>query len=544
MADLYYIEEGYFTPEKGYYVYTADGAAAVDTSLSVSCDAELITTGVTVEANGSFNSEDTVSVDVSKIAGFIISLNVAFTQTATISHIHGSDLFAFSEAAIAAQVDRIRDNNIAATAVFDIATDVGRIQQSASDADAVFSAIVNGLRSRDFNSETQAAFSFSADTDKLVPGNASLNSEFTQTAVPGTIFEIDSTISSTATLDAAVGIVYELSSNITAESSVSIITSNIIVISIGEDATATLDIVAGILYDVQCELTSSVDISSDVNITADGVSSLQSQFTQVSNSQVIKDNELAGNLYSVSTLTATAQTNRDINTALFDNAILSAVIGVIKENQSSISSAFSQDTTANAIFDFISNVVSQSSIDAIINKTTDIDLFAFSNAAVVTNANIIKGYQSDLTSAVSVVADNIRVRYASAYTESIASELILVDKILPLGAIVSVVSTLSASLTVSYSARANTNVQAILQSQPIKQVSANIAISGAMQFTAGIRDLRLDEIEYRIPAEDWSYTIYAETRLLTINGETRQRRITQETALRTIAGETRLYTVD
>jgi hypothetical protein len=163
---------------------------------------------------------------------------------------------------------------------------------------------------------------------------------------------------------------------------------------------------------------------------------------------------------------------------------------------------------------------------------------------LVANANIIKGFDSAFDSEISIVANNSRTRNTSAYTESIASELVVVLKIQPLGANASVISTLTASATVSYSATANTNVQAILSTNAVKKVVASAAISGAMQFTAGIRDLRLDEIEYRIPAEDWGYTIYAETRTLTIVGETRLRKITQETALRTIAGETRLYTVD
>ena len=544
MADLYYIESGYFTPEAGYYVYTADGAAAVDTTLSVACDAEMIAGGVIVEATGSFNTEDTVSVDVSKIAGFVIALNSSFTQSATISHIHGSDLFAFSEAAISAQVDRIRDNNIAATVVFDIATDVGRIQQSESDADAIFSAIINGLRSRDVNLETQAAFSFAANNDKIVSTSATLQSEFTNTTSAGIVFEILSDIASSTTLTSSAGVVFDASSAITAQTDISITTSNVVVINISGNSTATLSVNVVVIKQFSSNIESQNSLTALIDATRSASSTLQSEFTQAADPQYLKDNELAGNLYVVSTFTATANTTREINTTLFDNASLTALVGVIKQNPGSITSAFAQDSIVKKTTDAISNVLIEASVEARVNKTTDIDLVAFSDAAVTTDADIIRDVSSNLSSSVSVEANNSRTRNTSAYTESIASELVVILRQRPLGAVVNVVSTLNASATVSYSGFANTNAQAILQSNPVKRVSANIAISGAMQFTAGIRDLRLDEIEYRIPAEDWLYTIYPETRQLGVVGETRQRKITQETALRTIASETRLYTVD
>ena len=180
MADLYYIEEGYY--DAGYFVYTADAGALINSEFSQTCTAEMIAGGITVEATASFNSEDTVTITVNKIAGAIIALESFFTQLATISHIHGSDLFAFSEAAIAVQVDRIRDNNIVASVAFDIATSIERIQQGDADADAVFSAIINGLRSRDVTLDAQAAFSFSAVNDKIIGTSQDCQAEFLLTA--------------------------------------------------------------------------------------------------------------------------------------------------------------------------------------------------------------------------------------------------------------------------------------------------------------------------------------------------------------------------
>ena len=231
MADLYYIEEGYY--DAGYFNYTASIDLVAFSNSSVTTVAGKIVdvndaypytwddlttwenfvsnrwgpqgvfvasaftltgditllTGVDIFATGSFSSQASLSATIERFAGVVsalfsvvsqsttgsrtatasIELSSSFTQTATISHIGGADLFAFTEAAIAVQVDRIRGNNIAATSVFNIATDATRIQQGDADADAIFSAIINGLRSRDVNLETQAAFSFVCDATEIEP---------------------------------------------------------------------------------------------------------------------------------------------------------------------------------------------------------------------------------------------------------------------------------------------------------------------------------------------------------------------------------------
>ena len=175
MADLYYIEEGYY--DTGYFVYTANAASAINSEFSQSCDAELIAGGGIIEATATFNSDGATSITVNKIVNGVAAFSSEFTQSATISHIEGADLFAFTEASIAAQVDRIRGNNIEVSAVFSVATDVERIQQGDADADAIFSAIIDGLRSRDFNLETQAAFSFAVSIEIVRNFSSSLTSQ-------------------------------------------------------------------------------------------------------------------------------------------------------------------------------------------------------------------------------------------------------------------------------------------------------------------------------------------------------------------------------
>jgi hypothetical protein len=76
-----------------------------------------------------------------------------------------------------------------------------------------------------------------------------------------------------------------------------------------------------------------------------------------------------------------------------------------------------------------------------------------------------------------------------------------------------------------------------------KQVSAQATLAGALNFVVEVRELRLDDIVYVIPAEGWTYKITSETRLFNISSETRIYKISEETSLRTIDSETRIHII-
>ena len=146
VTDNLYIELDYFTPEE-YYNYEAVAESALAAESTFACDANVIAGGEIVIASG--------------------DLPAFATLTVTISHLEGSDMFAFTEAALAAAVDRIRDNNISVTAVFDIATDGRAFRDLAAAPTSLFDFDVVNERSREFNLETQAAFSLAADNTRL-----------------------------------------------------------------------------------------------------------------------------------------------------------------------------------------------------------------------------------------------------------------------------------------------------------------------------------------------------------------------------------------
>ena len=116
--DLYYVESGYLTPDSGYYVYTADAEAAVSSAATMAVTAGVI--------------KDCVSTIVCQT-----------TVAAVISHIHGADLVAFSNAAIATQITVIRGNNVALTSVFSAAIDGSRGIYVSAQADSTASISIS-----------------------------------------------------------------------------------------------------------------------------------------------------------------------------------------------------------------------------------------------------------------------------------------------------------------------------------------------------------------------------------------------------------------
>jgi hypothetical protein len=151
-----YYSEGYYT--NGYYEQR--GSFFVLT-------AELEIVGEDVFASGEWSSLFTMDITVSKTASAESTMSAEFTQVAYGARERDIDLFAFSEAAIAIQIEVTRTTNILLTSVFDIATDGRRFRDITSDDEAVFSIDVVNQRSREFNLETQAAFSFAADNTRL-----------------------------------------------------------------------------------------------------------------------------------------------------------------------------------------------------------------------------------------------------------------------------------------------------------------------------------------------------------------------------------------
>ena len=163
----YYVE-GYYEP--GYY--QSRGSFFVLT-------AELTPTAQTIEAVGNWTSAFTQTAQVGKVQFASASISAAFTQTTAFDKLRGIILSAFSQAAIAIEVSRIRDNNAEVSSVFSVATDGRRFRDLASAEDSLFTFSVVNQRSRAFTIETQTAFSLTGVNSRTRQTPVSLTSTAT-----------------------------------------------------------------------------------------------------------------------------------------------------------------------------------------------------------------------------------------------------------------------------------------------------------------------------------------------------------------------------
>lgn len=205
----YYVE-GYYEP--GYY--KTQGS-------NFTLTAELTRTGEDVFATGAWTTSATMDITAVKIVDAVSSMAVEFTVTAYGARDRDIDLFAFSEAAIAVQVEVIRDLNISATAVFSIATDGRRFRDIAAAETSLFSFDVVNSRSRAFTIETQAAFSLASSYTNYRPFAADITSTTIVSATISHIEGADLIVNGFATLDITPQYVKLASAGLTSSASVS-----------------------------------------------------------------------------------------------------------------------------------------------------------------------------------------------------------------------------------------------------------------------------------------------------------------------------------
>jgi hypothetical protein len=142
-----YYQEGYF--ESGYYENRGS---------FFTLTAELERFGQDVFAEADLTATASLAAAVGKTVDINADLVSEFSQSTFASNLFGTDLVAFSEAELTADISRIRDNNIEALAAFDISADAVATFDVEVFADIGFILASTPIRSRD------AAVSITSDT--------------------------------------------------------------------------------------------------------------------------------------------------------------------------------------------------------------------------------------------------------------------------------------------------------------------------------------------------------------------------------------------
>ena len=108
----------------------------------------------------------TTTCEVSVIRGAVITIAVAFVQTVNVGEITALELFAFTNAQLAAEASRVRNNNVALASATVLAVQGTRLVYVMAQEDASFDMSVAGRRLRTTTAASSAAFSSAGPLDE------------------------------------------------------------------------------------------------------------------------------------------------------------------------------------------------------------------------------------------------------------------------------------------------------------------------------------------------------------------------------------------
>jgi hypothetical protein len=473
-TDQLYIEIGYFEPEE-YYVYVAEATAAPSDTFTV-----------------------TASIGVIKAAA--AELTAEFSQQGTISHIQGADLFAFSEAQLQLAVDRIRDNNVDATAVFDTAVDYIRIVQSDSIAEAVFALDSDAERSRDYALDATAAFSFDIVADRFAEHDADLTSDSTLVILEQRIRDSDVDLESNIVLTAEVGVIKQAESQASSDFDLTATISHIHGADIVANGFAELQVDAEVFKDFGANLFAESSLTADYNVISEDVIVVLQVFAEL-DVNAIATLVIEAQLDSKFEISVLNDRIIDVDSTQTSEASVFAEIEITRGFSSDLTAVAEQTADVNATLSADIAAEVNTALFCIISHIQGADLVAFSDATVVVDADVTRGFDADLVSE----------------TEQIVDATILIQT----SSVQSAVFDLNADPNSIFVAQSSVDAEFNLSALGGLTVSANAAlVANGGLLTLG-RLVNLDMKVYVIPAETRQYIIAAETRNHRIGEETR-----------------------
>ncbi len=413
MDQLYY-ESGYIV--EGYYTYVADAESAQSVTSTCACDASVIAGGEVVMAYGSIESFATIS--------------------ATISHIHGADLFALNEAALAAEVERIRSTNVELSGVFSIATDASRTRNYSSDDSAAFTIDINNYRTRfsEATLEVASAIYAVAEQIKSTTVSTSVSSDLTVNAIriqssdvelnPSSILSVNAIRiqSSDVELNSASDItatVLRIQSGLsTLEAAIELVVDNVRTRDNDSNLTVTTATTAllGIVKEFTIDCESLFAPSVDCDVITNTFAVLDSTTTVNITVQVTRDVSAA--IDSQSTQSATAlriQTSAIALDSQFTTTV--DVAGILTEMAAELTATTEQTTVNSRTREFTIDLIGEFTQSATVVKTTE--------TLVIFNEFVVQTTDAVKTS----VADTQLTAFASelASTNKIGNPLVTIE---------------------------------------------------------------------------------------------------------------------
>jgi hypothetical protein len=233
--DLYYIDEDYYNPSLGYFVYTANAEALLADYIDLgyidpyyylgqgagaTLTADLTeVVGVTVEASGSFTSQCSLSVDIVRTRTAASAMSAVATVTAQGFRTQEIVLTAFSDAATTTNGVVIRSADTAMSLAATQSTTVLRIRDTAVTLSSSFTVTASVSLAVIAEATLASASTFTVDAEANRSADITLTSIVTQslTAVRGR--DVTANIAGTFTQSATASNVIDSSAALSSQAS-------------------------------------------------------------------------------------------------------------------------------------------------------------------------------------------------------------------------------------------------------------------------------------------------------------------------------------
>ena len=527
----------------------------------------------------------TQSVQAVKTASIASAFNSQATFTGTISHIHGADLVAFSNAAVTtvAVVTRSAASTQSSSATLvtvnsrtrgllsdltsssSVSVQAVKTSVAAASISSSVTVVVVNSRTRDFASACVSESSTSTSNSRTRAFASSITAQVSQTASGIRTARISLALTGFASSLAAVvkvanadqnnlALVTELGvntrvtysagkaltttativgnakKNVVTASSLNVVASQTAIIdnrtrsqTANVTAVSSIAVTASKFSGPLAFFTSAVTHTIDYTRIRDFDSSFYSVIAQTVQGRVTRTT--SASLATASSFTATISHIEGADIVANGFATLTAIVDAGKLANAALTSAVTQSATIKRTRDVVSSQASAFTQSATADNRTRSQTAALSTAVTVAcTISHIEGADLVAFSASAVTTTATKTARTTITATSAANLTASAIKFRAFNANLAASTSLIANGAKFSSSAVTLQASSSLSSNAGRLANASAAITSAMTFVVSVKEINADslnQIVYRIPAEVFSYTIQQEVWLRTIDEETR-----------------------
>ena len=385
MADLYYIEQGYY--DVGYFAYVADAESTENTAFALTADSS-----ISYSASSTLDSAVTLTVEGRVLKEASIFVDSWASVTADIEVIRNASSSLTSNIVLDSTGTLIKYGDSELSSAVSIAVDSTLIKETGSDLSSAVSVIADGTLIKYGDSAVASNFELSSSSTVIQQISSDLSSAIS-VIVDGTLIKYgDSSLATNFTVTSTAGIIFVADSTLSTETSVTAQARLIKEASIFVDAWANVTADARNIYDPVLNLSATISTAIDGTLIKESPSSLESNFVIASTDTVIKESpasldfsstiSASGAIDFVATENFVATTNLSITGRLIKEASIfvdawasvTADSEIIKNALASLTSNVTFTSSGSYEYNVTAAITSTSTLSA--TGTTAYELFA------------------------------------------------------------------------------------------------------------------------------------------------------------------------